>query len=304
MSSNVSAKDYLNEWASIPNNKLFDDTFPSKIGMDKDDLENYLYYTFLCTMFYDRIGQKGATLPDLTPRNQERSGEITDVDNCHTRPNHSRPAVEAMSAERVDNWHTQSDYVGLIESEESYILINTGLYNCETESFRCDDYLPYYMIFDKNRQANRQPWYYCGIHKPGEATAFGHLLRHEVSSLPLHVDLLTEKKYIIFDKEKLSGWDSKCKMNIDIEHIRQRDTQDRIKGATGREFNNNSEYESFIVDSITKSCYRTTFDYKYAIPYIYYDSRNKLLKRGFLLPIGDGKKDHDPVAGSSAWFVL
>lgn len=237
------AETYLEKWAYLPqwDQKLKD----VKEGCPYiADVRNYLTNLFMFSMFYKTI-DGFHELPD-----------VNDDSNHENMP---------------QNWllKYESPYLKEIEHKDKrkYVVMNTGLFNEEDQEL-------YFLFKEQRRKDRTQPWYLMEI-----CTCQHDILSDYTDELPCKANFLSEIDFVIFDKNKLRGWDNPRTLNLKKNHI----INGRIKEIFSKE--NEEKILDILYKSIRKSCIKTTFNYKFAIPYIYFDTKENSLKRSFLLPL-------------------
>lgn len=161
-------------------------------------------------------------------------------------------------------------YVKTVEYKHTnYLIINSGLYD--------KDYNCLYLIFKENKEEYSSPWILESLSSCIENS--GAILREKDITLE-KIDYFSRKEYIIFKKEYLRNWNNPKTSDINIDHIKDR--TNRLVNVSNL---GDKDAVDIICKGITESCLHADRNYKYAAPYVYFNQKDNVLERGFLLPI-------------------
>ena len=254
----ASALSYLQKWAYLPSNTWED---VKEKCLHVADAQNYLIHLFMYSIFYTMIDGNGSSLSDNHPDG------LPDLDS-----NVGENAPENWLEAYKSPYLKEIEHKGKCGVTKRYVVMNTGLFN--------DRYQELYLLFKEN-SLKKQPWLLAGIYTYQE-----NILVYYREELPQKVNFLTDIDFIVFDKTKLSGWNNSRELACDLEHIIKQGS--RLEQILSDVKDKDKRMEEFS-ESVTKSCIKTSFNYKFAVPYIYFDTTSFQLIRSFLLPLSFGE---------------
>lgn len=270
---------YFTAWAGrfpkLNSSKPGDEPINEILGFkNMNDLKLHIYNVFLISMFYECIDRDDISIPDpddiSTP----------DPDNVQYFDTKIGTEGRAIQSEIVQNdpskwmdfYQKNYEYFSPITwGKKDYIIMHSGLYDVRTDVFiifmKVQSETPYKLVAISTTQ--NCIWHSCDdINRDNARDICSEAVVEYKCKRIVPFSSITD---VIFDCNKLPEWNN----------------PNRISGSTHAwtAHPERGYTEEDRKNMCINACIKSISNYRYAYPYVYYDSKSKGLCRGFLLPL-------------------
>lgn len=260
---------YFTAWAGKFPYFIKHEPIIEKLGFENvKDLKLHIYNVFLITMFYECIDRDDISIPD--------------PDNVQYFDTKIGTEGRAIQSETVENdpskWidfyqnNNKEYFYPIIWGKEDYIIMHSGLYNDRNDVFiifkKVQSTAPYSLVAISTTQDCI--WCDTNINKDNARDICAMVLDNTDNTCKRIVPFSSISD-VIFDCNKLPCWNNPNQISGSIHAWEAH----RDRGYT------KEERKNMCIDA----CIKSQSNYRYAYPYVFYNSAIKGLCRGFLLPL-------------------